>query len=61
MWQQWVNAILGVWLVALAFFGLSGTTLMWALGITGAAVAILGFWSAMRGQSEEGVTRTVYQ
>jgi hypothetical protein len=46
MWQQWINGILGLFVLVLAFIGLSGTTLTWTLAITGAVVAILGFWGA---------------
>lgn len=47
MMQQWINGVLGLALIALAFMGLTGTTLLWALVIMGAAVAILGFWGAI--------------
>jgi hypothetical protein len=47
MWQQWVNGILGLWVIVVAFLGFTGATLMWTLAITGIVVAILGFWGAM--------------
>lgn len=47
MWQQWINGILGLWVIALAFIGLTGTTLTWTLAITGIVVAALGFWGAI--------------
>ena len=46
MWQQWVNGILGLWVIVVAFLGFTGNTLMWTLVITGVVVAILGFWGA---------------
>ena len=46
MWQQWVNAILGLITIAVAFMGLAGATMMWTLVVIGAVVAILGFWGA---------------
>ncbi len=46
MWQQWINGILGLWTLVLAFMGLAGSTLTWTLAITGAVIAILGFWGA---------------
>ncbi len=62
MWQQWINAILGVWLVVLAFLGLTGQTLMWSLGITGVVVAILGVWGALSDQTSSASARsTAYQ
>jgi hypothetical protein len=51
MWQQWVNAVLGLWVIAVPFLALSAGTLMWALAITGIIVAVLGVWGAMEGQS----------
>jgi hypothetical protein len=45
MWQDWVNAFLGVWLVALAFLGVTDK---WTLVVVGAAVALLGFWAITR-------------
>lgn len=47
MWQHWINAILGLWVIALAFVGLTGATFMWTLVVTGLVVAILGFWGAL--------------
>lgn len=47
MWQQWVNGILGLWVIVVAFLGFTGSTLMWTLAITGIVVAVLGFWGAM--------------
>ena len=46
MWQQWVNAILGLVVIAVAFMGLAPATMMWTLIVVGAVVAILGFWGA---------------
>lgn len=46
MWQQWVNTLLGIWIIVLAFLGLTGSTLMWTLIVTGVIVAVLGLWSA---------------
>jgi hypothetical protein len=57
MWQQWVNAILGIWVVALAFVGITGMALMWTLVVTGVVVAILGFWGAAMSSSETSTTR----
>ena len=46
MWQNWVNGILGIWVIVVAFLGFTGSTLMWTLVVTGLVVAILGFWAA---------------
>src|SRR3989344_7567637 len=45
MWKQWVNALLGLWTIVIPFTGMVGNTLMWALIITGIAVAVLALWS----------------
>jgi hypothetical protein len=53
MWQQWVNAILGLAVLATPFLALSAATLTWTLVIAGAAIAILSVWSAMKEESPE--------
>lgn len=44
MWQQWINALLGLWVIVLALLGLAGDTMAWTLAITGLAIAALGAW-----------------
>ncbi len=46
MWQDWINGILGLAIIGLAFMNLSGTTLAWSLGVIGVIIAALGFWAA---------------
>jgi hypothetical protein len=46
MWQQWVNAILGLWVIAIPFIGIAGSALTWTLAITGIVIAVLGVWGA---------------
>ena len=46
MWQDWANAVLGLVLVGMAFFGAVDTTYAWAFGILGALIAVVGFWGA---------------
>ena len=50
MWQDWVNGILGLWVILLPFIGLGGdvTTLV----ITGIVIAVLGFWAASMGNKK---------
>jgi hypothetical protein len=55
MWQQWVNAILGLWVIAVPFTGLAGNTLMWTLVVTGIVVAVLGVWGAASGQTDNAM------
>ncbi|HUQ30286.1 MAG TPA: SPW repeat protein [Candidatus Paceibacterota bacterium] len=54
MWQQWTNAILGAWLIAVPFLGFTGTGLAWALVLTGIAVSVLSLWSVGRVPAEDG-------
>lgn len=51
MWQQWINGILGLWLIVLPFLVAAGTGVTWTLVITGVAVALLGFWGAVEHKS----------
>ncbi len=44
MWQQWVNGIVGLWIILVPFLGFTGNTFTWTLVITGLVVAVLGFW-----------------
>ncbi len=46
MWQDWINAVLGLAIIGVAFFGGVDTTLAWTLGVIGAVVAVLGIWGA---------------
>jgi hypothetical protein len=53
MWKQWVNAIIGLAVIATPFMGLTAASLSWTLVVAGAVVAILSVWSAMEEQSPE--------
>ena len=56
MWQNWVNGILGLWLILMGFLGLPASFSRVLLIITGIIVAILGFWagsSGVKGESPE--------
>jgi len=47
MWQQWINGILGLWVIIAAFtLGIADSTTQWTFAITGIIVAALGFWGA---------------
>jgi SPW repeat len=54
MWEEWVDVILGAWLVAspwiLGFAGM--TALMWNAVIMGAVVVVLSGWILYTGTSE---------
>ncbi|MEK9156138.1 MAG: SPW repeat protein [Patescibacteria group bacterium] len=46
MWQQWVNGILGIWVLLVPFLGFTPEALTSVLVVTGLVIAILGFWGA---------------
>lgn len=46
MWQQWILALLGLWVIAVPFMGFDTAGLMWTLAITGLAIAVLSVWRA---------------
>ncbi len=43
-WSEWLNGILGLWVIVAAYAFVPSGTGQILLLITGAAVAILGFW-----------------
>ena len=56
MWQNITNGIIGLGVIALAFLGLTGTTLVWTLVLAGVVIAILGFWGAADVSNGAGAT-----
>jgi hypothetical protein len=52
MWQQWINAILGLWIILSAFLGMSASAMTTNLVIVGIVIAILGFWGAYESSRE---------
>ena len=60
MWQDWINGVLGVAVIVVAFLGLTGNELVWTLGLLGAGIAIVGFWGAgMYVNESTSATRTI--
>jgi hypothetical protein len=45
MWKQWVNAVLGLAVLATPFLSLSSGALTWTLALAGLVVAALSVWS----------------
>lgn len=45
MWRQWVNAILGLLVLAVPFLGLTTAAFTWTLAIAGVIIAVLAVWS----------------
>ncbi len=56
MWQQWVNALLGLWVIVVPFLGLDSASLMWTLVVTGIVIAGLSLWSVGATSSERPMT-----
>lgn len=46
MWQNWINAILGLWIILSSFLGMSVSAMTTNLVIVGIVIAALGFWGA---------------
>jgi membrane-bound ClpP family serine protease len=45
MYKNWINGLLGLVILGVAFLELSATTATWILGIVGAIIVINSFWS----------------
>ena len=50
MWQQWLNALLGLAVIAVPFLNMTDQSFMWTLSILGIAIAALGTWGAVQHQ-----------
>jgi hypothetical protein len=50
MWQQWLNAFLGLAVIAVPFLNLTDQAFMWTLAIIGLAIAAFSTWSAVQHQ-----------
>jgi hypothetical protein len=61
MWQQWVNAVLGLWVIAVPFIGMTGSTFTWAMVITGAVIILLALWGVQETSSEREVGKMVHR
>jgi len=59
MWQQWVNFVAGLWLIASAFMAFSASAVSTNLIVTGIIVAVLGLWGAIAHtrEADTGVMR----
>lgn len=61
MWQQWVNLILGIVIIATPFLNLSEATFTWLLVIVGIVVAGLSLWGAQETQAEREHGKMVHR
>jgi hypothetical protein len=48
MWQQWVNLVLGLWVVLSGYLNLSPQAYATDLTISGLAIAALALWGALQ-------------
>ena len=53
MWQNFINAILGLWTIVAAYAYMPSGTGQTLLIITGIVVAILGFWGGSMATSSD--------
>ena len=44
MWQNWINTILGLWIMLSTFLGMSVSEMTTNLLVVGAVIAVLSFW-----------------
>ncbi len=54
MWQNWLNTILGLWIVAVPFLGLTDFAFIWTLVVTGIAVTTFGLWGTEKESTSFG-------
>jgi hypothetical protein len=57
-WQHWVNAVLGLWVLAIPFLGFTGDTLTWTLAVTGIVIAALAVWGALNNSQTTTANRS---
>jgi len=55
MWRDWINGILGVWLVILGFLGFPASAKAILVIITGVVVASLSFWKGISAKARKEV------
>ncbi len=47
MYKKWINVLLGVVVIGVAFMDLSTTAMTWTLGVSGAVIAATNLWSLL--------------
>lgn len=50
MWQDWINGLVGLWLVVASFLNLSASAMQTNLLVGGIVIAVLAFWGALAEQ-----------
>ena len=54
MWQQWVNVLLGLWIIGSGYVGFTAQGLTTNSTIVGILVALLALWGALEYTSRSG-------
>ena len=47
MWQNWINAVLGLWLILSGYVGLDAASMATNVTIVGIVLAVLAVWVAV--------------
>ncbi len=53
MWQEWIDGILGLWVLISPFLGFTTDQMTTNLVIVGIVMAVSGFWGAAQYRQEE--------
>jgi len=59
MWKDWINGILGLWVVLLAFIGIPFNAKAILMIITGLAIAFLSFWKGASDKVKKEISTPV--
>lgn len=60
MWYHWLTGIVGLAIVVISLFGLSGLALTWTLIVAGFIIAALGFSAAASAEQRMDQMRNPY-
>lgn len=60
MWQHWINAILGLWIMLSSLMGMSVGAMTTNLMVVGAVVAVLGFWGAYGSSQQQDIRQHMH-
>ena len=55
MWQQWVNLVLGLWIILSAFAGFTASGTVTNLTVTGLLITAFALWGALRHQTKDSL------
>ena len=61
MYLNWINGLLGLVIIGVAFLDLSATTLTWTLVVSGVLVATISFWNVVNDKTGSEYEREVHR